>query len=145
MTTEKEIDQQLDREVQAWYNKVYDGKPLPERFIEMFKKALMYVAPANHKYNMLAIKKMISQRSDEVTMVEVGMMINLIYSTPFDKLYSTPEEGVETTMLFDEIRREYNEIGAKFEGMMMKKRETLLRLSGVTKTTPFNRGLIAEA
>ena len=133
MTTEQEIEKQLNAQTLKWNEKIYDGKPLPADFIKIFKRAIFTIPPASHQYNMNKVKKMISQRADEVTMVEVGMMINVIYSTPPEKIYSSIEEAVDTTLIFDGVREEFNRVSAAFEYSMVGLKTRLMNMSGVVK------------
>lgn len=135
MTTQSEIDAQIGHDMQNFYDSVYDGF-VPESFVEMFKKAIMHLAPAQHQYAMSKVKEMVSKRAGEHTVVETSMMINVIYSTPFHLLYESIERAIEVTMEFDKVRKEHNKKIQEMEHKLQAKRSRLLKLSGVGNSAP---------
>lgn len=138
MTTPEQIEQQLiAQDIVPYHKSVYEGY-LPESFIEQFRIAMMYLPVTAHQYSMKDVERMINRRTDEVTNKEVGMMINAIYSVPWVSMYASIEEGIEKTMEFDTIRKEYNEKTEAFERKINAKRKRLLALSGVGNSTQLN-------
>lgn len=131
---EREIEQQIDDDVQKYNTSIYDGF-LPQSFIDYFKKSLMVIPPGNHQYNMEKVKDMISRRPDEVRIIEVGMMINLIYACPFRELYDSVEQGIEMTMEFDKVREGFNKTTEDIERKLALKRQTLRKIYGLGSNT----------
>ncbi len=146
MTTEKDIQEQIRKDIDAHSNSVYDGS-LPDSFREGFKQSLMFIAPANHRYNMGFIKTLVSKKADEVTVMEVGIMINLIFSTPWYLIYKNVEEGIDTTIEYEKVKDEYNAKSTEFERKISLKKRKLMEIAGLGegKTVPFNSGIIANA
>ena len=135
---EAQIEEQVQREdVLPYLNKVYDGN-LPEEFIEQFRAAMMYLPPASHGLDMKKVKIMSTRMVNEVTVNELGLMINVIYSIPFASMYQSLEEGIEKTLLFDKIRAEYNRGTEAFERKIAKKKNTLRNLLSPGNTAQYN-------
>lgn len=126
---EKEIARQLAEDEERWNNAIYDGF-LPKLFLDYFKKGLMVLPPAQHKYNMQLVKTMIGKKPDEVTNLEIGLMINIIYHCPFKEIYDSIEQAVDITMEFDKVRDEYNQKVSAIEGALTRKRNRLHELAG---------------
>jgi len=134
MTTEKDIQDQIKRDIDARQNSIYDGK-LPQSFLDGFKQSLMFIAPANHRYNMQFIKTLVAKRFDEITVMEVGVMINMIYATPWYLMYKDLNEGIETTIMYDTVRDEYNKQTQEFERKISAKKNRLMKLIGQSGDT----------
>lgn len=139
MTDIKTIDEQLEREdIQPYLISIYDGH-LPESFVEQFRVAMMLLPPTAHKYNMKDVRTMSRKRPNEISIRELGMMLNVIFAIPFSQMYATLEEGIEKTIEFEKIKDEYNQKTGAFERKIQAKRNRLLKLSGVgDNTAPFN-------
>lgn len=146
MTTEQDINQQLHRDVEAHNGKIYDGF-LPDNFMASFKEALMDIPPGVHQLSMEYVESVIAKRNDEVSVLDVGTIINLIYMCPFRKIYSTLEEAIKTTKEFDRVRDEYNKKTEEFNKSMARKRKKLLEIAGIKSAAPFQNGMrvIGEA
>ena len=134
MLTEKDIDKQIENEVEKFNTATYQGD-VPQVFIEFFKKAIMHIPLAQHGVGVERIKVMISRKPDDVPYIEVGVMINFIFATPFHLIYSSIEEAIEMTEKFERVKNEYNKITAEFEVSMTKKKNALMRVAGLTKET----------
>ena len=136
MTTEKQIDEQIQGDYARFYNKIYDGE-LPEDLIELFKKAFMALSPNTHQYHANKVKEMGAKSVRDLTNLELGMVINLIVSVPPERLYKTFDESVDNILRIEVIRKQYNEIVDKMNQELGKKKERLMGLSGVVRSTKF--------
>lgn len=144
MTTQQEIDRQLNAEIKKYHDAIYDGE-VPDGFMEMFKRSLMCVPPAQHGYTLDAIERIINKRVNEIKVAELAIMINMVFSTAWANLYSSVEEGIATTRKFEVLKNEFNKRGAEFEKKMMLKKTKLQQLSGITGATPFPNGKIIQS
>lgn len=143
MTSEQQINEQLAKDMQDFYDKVYDGF-IPNNFVQMFKKAIMHLAPAQHQYSMEKVRQILGRHPGEHTVLETSMMINAIYSTPFYLLYDSIEEAIRVTVEFDKVRKEYNKKVQEVERKMQAKRARLLKIAGIGgNSVPMK--IIAEA
>lgn len=139
MTSPQEIDSQLEREdILPYLNSIYDAD-LPESIIEQFRVAMMVLPITAHKYSMKDVRTLSTRRASEVTVRELGMIINVIFAVSFASMYGSLEEGIEKTIQFEKIKDEYNKATGAFERKIQNKRARLLKLSGVGESTaPFN-------
>jgi hypothetical protein len=145
MLNEKEIARQIAEDEQRWNDAVYDGF-LPQLFLDYFRKAMMILPPAQHKYNMAFVKTMINRKPDEVTNLEVGMMINIIYHCPFGEIYNSIEEAIDITMEFDKVRFEYNQKTEAINTSLNRKRAKLHEIAGIGgKTVDFSKKNMPQA
>ena len=141
MTSEAEIDNQIQRQdIEPYLNKIYDGF-VSEDIIAQFRVAMMFIPVTAHNYSMKDVKAISYKRPDEITNRELGMIINMIYAVPFSSMYSSLEEAIEKTMAYDKIREEYNRNSAAFQRKVEAKRKRLLSLSGVGNSAVYNKGL----
>lgn len=141
MTSVQSIIDQIEREDrQPYLNSIYQNE-LPEAFVEQFRIAMMYLPPAAHQISMSKINEMSLRRPDEVTVEEVGIMINVIFSIPFVSMYQSLEEGIEKTKVFEKIKVEYNKSTSAFERRMEAKKDRLVKLSGIGDQTIKMNGL----
>lgn len=140
MTTEIEIDNQLTKDYAAFYNKIYDGE-LPESLLQNFKKAFMYLVPSTHQYFMSRVKEMAAKTIRDLSVMEVGMIINLIVSTPPEKLYSSFDEAVDSLAILHKLRDDYNKAVEENQRKLKAKKERLMQLSGVGNSVPLKSGL----
>src|SRR6478735_9516072 len=94
--TEKEVDLQIGKEYNEFYTKVYDGiAVIPAYVTDLFKKALMYVAPAAHQIHANKMRMLIEKKVEELTWVEVGKMINVVTEVPLMHLFSNLDEAID--------------------------------------------------
>jgi hypothetical protein len=138
MTTRQEIERQIQNDIDNYNNKIYDGF-LPENFIEKFKQALMAVPIGTHQYSLEAIKKIISKRESEVNIVEVGMIINLLFMTPPNKIYDSLDQFINEMTEFNKVSVEYNRQNKEFEKTIIRKKDRLLKLSGIVDAVPYSQ------
>lgn len=131
MTTPQELEDQIRREdIEPYLDKVYDGF-VPDTLVDQFRIAMMYLPVTAHQYNMEDVEVMSLRRHDEVTNREIGLMLNVIFSIPFVSMYSSLEEGIEKTKVFQKLKEEYNKSTAAFQRKCDAKMNRLLKLSGV--------------
>lgn len=143
MTSEREIDQQINNDLNRFYSSVFDGE-LPDDLLDRFKKSLMALAPASTKYNSEAVKKIISKRVNELSFMDVGLIINAVFAVPFEKVYNSIEEAIDKNMELELIREKYNKSVDDMQQSLTKKKNTLMKLSGITHSVPF-KPIKAEA
>lgn len=135
MLTQAQIEEQLENDRIQFGDKIYDGFT-HESLMSMFKKAMMRIPPGQHGLKMSYIQKLIVKKEDELSFMDVGNMINFIYAMPFNALYETLEEGIENTLIFDNVRADYNKLSQKFEGAQQRKKIKLYEIAGIGKSTP---------
>lgn len=135
MTSPEQIEQQITKEdILPYLHGVYDGY-VPESLIEQFRIAVMHLPVTAHRYSMEDVEKISLRNPKEVTVRELGMIINVVFSIPFVAMYESLEEGIAKTMIFEKIKDDYNKSTAAFERKVEAKRKRLLGLSGVGNST----------
>ena len=137
MTTLKDIDDQINNDIKRFHQGAYQGFVPPE-FIEYFKAACMHIPPSAHRIGMDRVRTMSARNPDDVPFIEVGVMINMIFGTTFQMIYSSLEEGIEMTEKFEKVRDEYNKIADEFDQKIARKRASLMKIAGLTNSIPFN-------
>ena len=141
MTTEQEIDRQIAGDYKRFYDSVYDG-PLPDDLVDRFKNVLFYSAPAAHKCKMDLCKSIVSKKPYDLTNLEIGVIINLIFGVPFCSLYKTVEEAIDANIELERIRDAFNSTVNQMQEVLSKKKDRLMSLSGVTGAAPFKKPVI---
>lgn len=134
MTTQREIDEQIQKDYNALYLRPYDGEiALPIDLIERYKRALMGIAPSTHQTHASRMKEMITKPMNELTWVEVGAIINIIQSVPFKEMYDSIEEALEKVQYLEIFRVGYNNTIAALDKKMVIKKKKLMEISGLAK------------
>lgn len=136
MTTEVEINKQLEGDYNRFYAAVFDGE-LPSDLIERFKKALMALAPAATKYNSEVVKKIILKRVNELSVMDVGVIVNAVFAVPFEKVYNNIEEALDKNIELELIRESYNKAVEDIKVKLGKKKITLMNIAGIGNSAPF--------
>lgn len=130
--TVQDIDKQIQDDMDRFNDSIYDDM-LPLLFLDYFKKAVMVIPPAAHKCGLGFIKEIINKRPDEISVLEIGVIINFIYGCPFKELYENVEEAVDTTIAFDEFRARYNQKVSDLQDSLNRKKKKLLEIGGFLK------------
>lgn len=138
MTSTDDINSQIEREFEKFRNKVYDGE-LPYGLIEKFKVGLMMSSAGQHKYNLQKVKEIIAKAENDLTWLEVGMVINFVTEIPWERIYDSLEEAINYNIELSDFMVEYNKVIGRKNNELEKMRTRLLNLSGINnKTTKFN-------
>lgn len=127
--TAQEIEIQLQAEKQTFYSSPFEGW-LPSDLIERFKKALMATAPGQHQFKMDIVRGMVLKKESKLNYLEVGMVINLCFSVPFEKLYTDVNEAIAKNFELEKVRVVYNQKVQEMEQALLKKKNTMLSLTG---------------
>ncbi len=83
--TEKEISLQLDQELLSFYNSRYEEE-VPKDIIKLFKDALFHATPQSHQLHVSKLRSIFAKKESELTVGEVGGMVNVLMATPLDWL-----------------------------------------------------------
>lgn len=134
MTPEKEIHEQVEKDYQRFWQTQYDGE-LPSGLIYRFRSALMFHTPKTLPGSIHVISELINKKEDDLKFFEVGVIINTIFSVPFNCMYDSPEQAMEAMSELKEIEISYNDLVEKRSKEIERKRERLLKLSGITPNT----------
>ena len=139
MTTETEINQQIDLEFKKWNDAVYEGDKLPNDIMEIFKKAIFRLAPASHRIPADVIKKLAKTKVEDLTNMEVALVLNQISAVPLSGLYKDLFEALAKTAKIETIKMSYNLMVKNLNEVMEEKRQRLLKLSGVENNKQPNK------
>lgn len=138
MTTIAEIDSQIKEDYNRFWHSQYDGA-LPSGIIFIFKQALMSQSCMSLQGAPEVLREIISKTEDSLKIFEVGMVLNTVLNTPFDRMYESIEQALDAATEIKQIEIGYNkmveEVGKKLERKRMKKME----ICGHTKAVPFNQ------
>lgn len=137
MTTEIEIDDQIKKDYSRMWNSPYEGK-LPEGVLQKFREAIMLQSPITLQGAPMVMRDLLQTKEYDLKFFQVGVILNTIFSTPFERIFYTPEEALDALIEYKEIEIEYNNKVSSKQKEIEKKRARLLSLSGVTKTIHLN-------
>ena len=148
MTTQKDIDEQIRKDVRIFNDKIYDGYPIPEpdKLMSRFRRAVRSVSNEKTTHNLAYVKTLAKKRPDELSFVEVGMIVNVIFMAKPSDVFDSFDEYVDVGAELQNLNVEYNKAIKEMEEKMKKKHATLSSLAGITgNSTQFKSGLRAEA
>lgn len=136
MTTEKEIDQQIDNDKQKFYNAPYNGSILPAGLLELFKKAYFTLPTKAHSLSPSKVRDIMSKPFENLlTNSDVGIIVNVLNVVPANQLYPSLEEALERQQELAFLSRDYNKVVDELTVSLMKKKARLMQLGGVVPTT----------
>lgn len=128
--TEQDVKQSMNLAVQTFNNKVYQGF-MPLDLIEKFKVAIMKMPPSNHAYRSDLIRSIVSKHQSDLTMLEVGVIVNLLYTIPPEVFFITLEEWLDFHDQLVRLNVEYNKETADFNKGLAKRERKLRELAGL--------------
>jgi hypothetical protein len=129
--TMRDIEDQINGDYSRFFDSIYDGE-LPENLIETFKHLLMKVPPSVHNLSSDGLSKLIEKgNKNEFRVVDVGIIINVIFSASYNEMYSNLEEAFEKHKVYEEIKRQHNKKVDDLEKSLKRKREHLMKLAGI--------------
>jgi TusA-related sulfurtransferase len=136
MLTQQDIENQLKGVVNAFYSANYDGE-LPTDLIEKFRIAIMEVSPMSHQIQGAEILEIAKKRIDELTILQVGRIINVLVTVPPSKLHDTLEDAFAFNSKLEKIMQSHNLMVANFEKKLAKQKTSLETIGGVNNSVPF--------
>lgn len=141
MTDAQSLQDQIRREdIEPYLNSIYDGF-VPESLVDQFRVAIMLLPLTAHKYSLRDIDLMSKRRPDEITVRELGMMLNVVFAVSWASMYTSIEEAIEITFAFEKLKEEYNKSTGAFDRKCQAKLQRLMKMSGITHSTPMNNGM----
>lgn len=130
MTTEQQIDQQLNDEYNKFMNSKYEGKvEVPENFIDVFKKSVMALAPQFHQININKLHVIANTNDEDLTIDHIHAANKMILNTPFEKIYDNFYEAMESHSKIQKFIVCYNKVVDDFSEKLKMKKATLQSLS----------------
>lgn len=137
MTTEKDIQDQLAGDYNRFWNSIYDGK-IPEGLISKFREALMFHTALSLQAHQSVMRELLETKDYDLKFLHVGVILNTLFSVPFNAIFFSPEEAMDSIIEYKEIEIEFNKRVEKRSKELEAKRQRLLTLSGVVKSVNFN-------
>jgi hypothetical protein len=126
MNTEKNIEEKIKAESEAFNNKIYDGDELPEELMFQFRQAMMKTAPGDPYWAKAIIKKSV----DKLTWREAGIVINYIKKLPYEWFFEDLDEAVDYHIHLVELTEKYNEVMQELAAELENKKDRMYKLSG---------------
>lgn len=133
MTTIQDIDRQIQKDVDNFNNSIFDGN-LPSEVFDAYSKAVSKLSSRQFCKDYKIVKSILSKRIDELTIIEVGFLMNTIGDRPIEEFGLTLHASFELAEKINNLTASYNKITAEFEKKIIKKRSKLLELSGVNNS-----------
>lgn len=132
MTTENQIEKQLQEEFRAFELSVYKSLvEVPPNLIELLKKATLSLAPQFHQVLASRIKMIVSKQPDELTIVDLNATLKIIVNTPLEKLYGNDfDTAIESQIAFERYMLSFNQAVETFQKTLQEKKSRLQSLSG---------------
>lgn len=131
----KKIKEILDREEKkgreelaalqtAHYTSKLDDN-LPENFMQLFKKSVFKMSPKGHNVPMTILKDWVEKPDDELTIGQIGKMIDFITSVPMETLFESFDSAIEYLRPLEILAEKLRASNQIFEEEMEKKENSL--------------------
>jgi len=127
--TRQEIEKEINDEFTKFMNSKFPNI-LPKNFMELFKKALMKVDIGKFQLRSVPLKEVLTKNLKDLTVTEVGIMCNVITSVPFEGMYQTLDEALNSRMRLENVIVEFNTLKREQEVKLTQKKETMINLTG---------------
>lgn len=127
--TRQEIEKEINDEFTKFMNSKFPNI-LPKNFMELFKKALMKVDIGKFQLRVVPLKEVLTKNLKDLTVTEVGIMCNVITSVPFEGMYQTLDEALNSRMRLENVIVEFNTLKREQEVKLTQKKETMINLTG---------------
>lgn len=136
--------EQIEATIQAEYSKYYnspflleDGTQLPSDLTDIFKTAIKKISPQLHQVYAKKIREIINKRLEDLTFLEVGMMVNVILGIELERLYPNLEleEMLDKHEYFEKIQISYNKQVDDLNIRLKSRKLSLMEIGGFTKNT----------
>lgn len=98
---------------------------LPENFMQLFKKSVFKMSPKGHNVPMSILKDWVGKPEDELTIGQIGKMIDFITSVPMETLFETLESAVDYLRPVEILAEKLRASNQVFEDEMEKKENKL--------------------
>lgn len=128
--TEKDIKESMNASYEQFNNHAYEGF-IPDGLIEKFRVAFMTVPPKAHGLKAAKVAEIAKLREVDLTMIDVGCIVNLLYMCAPATFCVTFEEAVEYVEQLSKVHNEYNYKVEQFQKSMQRKEMHLRRLAGL--------------
>ena len=122
--TEKEINYQLEEEMNKFYNSVFDVK-LNFDLIAHFKKCVMLLAPQQHKISIHGIKAISETEQSKLTIAMLEEVNKIILNVPLEKLYPSFAKALKTQIEIERYIVSFNKHISDFRAKLQMKQATL--------------------
>ena len=134
MTSESEINQQIEGDYNKFWFSVYDDL-LPSSVMYRYRQAVMFQNATNLQAAPTVLRELLDTKEEDLKFVHVGIILNTIFSTPFNAIYDSPEEALEAVIEFKQIEVKFNKSVEKRAQELERKRARLMELGGITGKT----------
>lgn len=142
MNTSEQIEQQLKGEFDNFYNEVHKGAiPVPSNILELFKKAVMALAPHFHQVHASKIRVIASKTVPELTNGDIHDITKLVINTPLEKMYGSFDEAISAHIRYEKFILSFNKYVDEFNEKLRMRKATLENLSGIRNNNGANGGL----
>ncbi len=138
MTTEHEINEQIQRDYEAYYNSVYQHE-LPDSIYTLFKRAFMALAPEVHQIRTPLLRTLEETPANLLTVAQVGIMINVIVKVPLGALFTSYEKAITVYEEIDALKIQYNKEVDDLQRKINLKKQTLMKLGGINNSASFRK------
>lgn len=130
MTTQKEIDDQIKKEEQAFYEKPFDGY-LPEQIMYWFRNCIMYFSAMTIPASPSVIKILLDAKAEDLRFIDMAVVMTTVFAAPFNVMFENGHEAMDVLIDLKEMEVSYNKKVDEFNQAMIKKRHRLYQIAGV--------------
>jgi hypothetical protein len=129
MTSSSEIDAQIKNDYDKFWFSVYDAE-LPASIIYRFRMAIMFSTVKTLQASPQVLLDLLSAKEEDLKFVHVGIIINTVFSSPFNAIFDSPEEALNSVIEFKEIEVQFNKAVEKRSQELERKRQKLMEIAG---------------
>ncbi len=137
MTTPQEVDNQIKADLNRFWQAPYEGK-LPADIMFKFRQALMFHNAQSLNASPQMINDLLTTKEYDLKFVHVGIILNIVFSIPFNAVYDSPEQAMDALIEFKEIEVEFNSRVDRNSKILEKKRNKLMEIISPSNTIKMN-------
>lgn len=123
------INEQIEKEMEKFYNSVYSKGVKGLNLIPLFKKCVMNLSPQQYLISVQGLKQIVNTPEDKLTVIMIEKICKVIMNVPFKLLYKNFDEAIGDQLKIEKFVIEYTNYVDSFQKDMQVKRATLQSLS----------------
>jgi predicted DNA-binding protein len=109
MMTEQDVKKDINQKKENWLKEHFKGE-IPSWLIKQFGEAVFVAPPNLLQLKVTKIREIMKKSIDQLNNFEIGVMTNLIASTPLYLLHENIEIALENQEVLSEFMNRYNEV-----------------------------------
>lgn len=132
MTTQKQVEQQINEDYNKFVNGSYSGEvAIPVNIISLFVKGVLILPAFSHKINFQKVKSIKAKKVEQLLVGDIQELIKVILNVSPEQIYDgNKDEIIEQCIRMEKFVQAYNKFIDDFKSSLQLRKDNLTLLSG---------------